>query len=175
MNYRFSGGFHRSQARVNNGTIIEPHSMPWLVALLTEDGYHSCTGSIIGKRHILTAAHCGSHTSVAVGAHDLTKLGRIGKKVAIEKFDVYNENFGACQCACTSGNECRLTGDTDACCYHRDIAIATLAQDVLNDNDIITEKAILGPTSETDCLNCEGTCAGLYDASGFGSDAINPG
>ena len=77
---------------VKNGTIVDPpHSMPWLVAIRI-DNRRQCTGSIIGKRHVLTAAHC-SHdsygypvTNVAVGAHDLEKLGQVGEEVGIESF-----------------------------------------------------------------------------------------
>merc|ERR1712126_505435 len=84
--------------RVRDGDIIDPpHSMPWLVSI-NVDGVNRCTGSIIGERHVLTAAHCYTQlqvpdnfnkNSVAVGAHDLNELGKVGKAVKIEKFEVF--------------------------------------------------------------------------------------
>ena len=64
--------------------------MPWLVSIMY-NGTNWCTGSIIGKRHVLTAAHCygPDNLSVAVGAHDLNELGKVGKEVKLEKFEVF--------------------------------------------------------------------------------------
>lgn len=55
---------------------ILPHSKPWLVALNYPDsgwfpGGSYCTGALIGKDSVLTAAHCCPCTRAAVGAHDL--------------------------------------------------------------------------------------------------------
>ena len=139
--------------------------MPWLVAIL-HSHEQFCTGSIIGKRHVLTAAHCnGMEMSVAVGAHDLNELGEVGKEVKVEKFEVFTDE----------GPKELSSFDWYEDYADRDIAIITLAEDVLNDDSLKVEKAMLGAPSDTDCRDCTGTCNGIFDASGWGSDPISPG
>ena len=46
-------GPNKYGSRILNGEIIMPHSKPYLV-----DVSGACTGSILGKRHILSVAHC---------------------------------------------------------------------------------------------------------------------
>jgi len=155
-------------ARVRDGEIVDPpHSMPWLVYIEydKEDGRYMCTGSIIGKRHVLTAAHCyGMKMTVAVGAHDLMELGEVGKEVNAEKFEVFNDE----------GPKELSLAKLEYSKYDRDIAIITLAENVLNDDSLQTKKAILGAPSDTDCRDCTGACNGTFDASGWGIDPINP-
>ena len=141
--------------------------MPWLVSIL-HSHEQFCTGSIIGKRHVLTAAHCnGMEMSVAVGAHDLKELGKVGKEVKAEKFEVFTDKGPV---------EWPLVKyDLEAEVADRDIAVITLAEDVLNDDSLKVEKANLGAPSDTDCRDCTGTCNGIFDASGWGSDPISPG
>jgi len=163
-----SGPMDKTQHRtafVRNGTIIDPpHSMPWLVSIL-HSHEQFCTGSIIGKRHVLTAAHCnGMEMSVAVGAHDLNELGEVGKEVKVEKFEVFSDE----------GPKELSSFDWYEDYADRDIAIITLAEDVLNDDSLKVEKAMLGAPSDTDCRDCTGTCNGIFDASGWGSDPISP-
>uniref|UniRef100_A0A224YEP4 Secreted serine protease n=1 Tax=Rhipicephalus zambeziensis TaxID=60191 RepID=A0A224YEP4_9ACAR len=46
---------------IANGTAAQANQFPWMVylALVTQDDRgHACAGSILTKRHILTAAHC---------------------------------------------------------------------------------------------------------------------
>jgi len=43
--------------RISGGKDAKPHSAPWQVELMTESVFW-CGGSIISKRHVLTAAHC---------------------------------------------------------------------------------------------------------------------
>merc|ERR1712136_89869 len=125
--------------RVRDGDIIDPpHSMPWLVSIMFK-GANWCTGSIIGKRHVLTAAHCYgpevyNKMSVAVGAHDLNELGKVGKEVKIEKLEVFTDE----------GPKELSLEEFEYPKYDRDIAIITLAEDVLSDESLRVEQAALG-------------------------------
>ncbi|XP_038190293.1 chymotrypsin-C [Arvicola amphibius] len=64
--------------RVVGGEDAVPHSWPWQISLqYLRDGVwrHTCGGSLITERHVLTAAHCISETltyRVALGKNDLT-------------------------------------------------------------------------------------------------------
>ena len=157
---------------MRNGTIVKPsHSMPWLVEILVGDYvWGVCTGSIIGKKHVLTAGHCFhwgdlAITHVAVGAHDLRELGTVEEKIRIEKFEFFTDD---------GPQECPLIDGQDDCYYDRDIAVITLVKDVLQSNNPYIGKARLGIPSDTDCLDCRGSCRGTFDASGWGIDTINP-
>ncbi|EDO44208.1 predicted protein, partial [Nematostella vectensis] len=62
-------------ARIINGQNAQPHSWPWQISLRGRSGFHTCGGSLISDRWVVTAAHCihrnknpGGYT-VVVGAH----------------------------------------------------------------------------------------------------------
>ena len=44
--------------RIINGYAAVPHSWPWIVAILLNDGRSLCGGFLITYQHVVTAAHC---------------------------------------------------------------------------------------------------------------------
>ena len=53
---------------------LRSHTKPWLVALFRENKDFTCTGTLIGRSSIITAAHCCMVTKAALGAHCYDKI-----------------------------------------------------------------------------------------------------
>ncbi|TKR68605.1 hypothetical protein L596_024566 [Steinernema carpocapsae] len=45
------------QQKAMGGTAVKDGEMPWAVAIFNKDEY-ICTGTLVSKKHVLTAAHC---------------------------------------------------------------------------------------------------------------------
>nr|AQM58424.1 venom s1 protease with cub domain 1 [Pristhesancus plagipennis] len=81
------GWANKSNKRVLYGEEASPNEFPWMVALQARvsGGIASCGGSIVTKRHVITAAHCvidlygdrstidAADLTVITGAHDLRR------------------------------------------------------------------------------------------------------
>eukprot|EP00058_Branchiostoma_floridae_P016906 XP_002602394.1 hypothetical protein BRAFLDRAFT_56782 [Branchiostoma floridae] len=66
-------------SRIVGGENARQNSWPWQVSLQTPDGSHYCGGTLIGRRWVLTAAHCNQGDyfltdKVVAGAHDLSDI-----------------------------------------------------------------------------------------------------
>ena len=61
--------------RIVGGSEVDPHSIPWQVGLVRNGGnYPNCGGTLIGSRHVITAAHCTQAMTdfdLLIGAHDI--------------------------------------------------------------------------------------------------------
>ena len=84
-------GIPNKPNRIFGGNETEPNEYPWVV-FLSIGGSGVCGGSIIGDRHVLTAAHCvdgtpASNLSVYVGTHD--PWHRPAKIVSISTIDIH--------------------------------------------------------------------------------------
>uniref|UniRef100_A0A240PMX7 Peptidase S1 domain-containing protein n=1 Tax=Anopheles christyi TaxID=43041 RepID=A0A240PMX7_9DIPT len=68
----------RSSGRINNGVIVEPTAVPYIVGVLVsvEHGTYFCGGVLVSRTHVLTSATCvQGQTSITVllGASDITR------------------------------------------------------------------------------------------------------
>jgi len=85
-----------TEAFVNGTRIIgtnptQPHEYPWMVALLI-NGRSFCGGSIIDKRHILTAAHCtdgAENITILMGSHSIKEREESRRIVNITSENIF--------------------------------------------------------------------------------------
>ncbi|XP_071539048.1 uncharacterized protein [Panulirus ornatus] len=78
--------------RISGGVPAAAHSHPWIAALFNRHKQF-CGGSLIDRRHILTAAHCVAHMSrmdiqnlrVRLGAHNLRTTERTAQEFKVSR------------------------------------------------------------------------------------------
>merc|ERR1719486_1435581 len=91
------------QGEIVGGEEAAPHSIPWQVSLQRANGgkpggSHFCGGSVVGHRHVVTAAHCTviwdspDQVEVVAGDHDRTVEEGSEQVVGVTKLTVH-ENY----------------------------------------------------------------------------------
>ena len=81
------------QARVTGGRDAHPGQFPWS-ASVQEGGVHFCMGAVVGRRYVLTAAHCFSgrpagRFTVSVGGHRLSAAEPSRRAVPVARLLVH--------------------------------------------------------------------------------------
>jgi len=109
---------HQHPFRVVNGWPADEGEWPWIAALL-QNGRQFCGGSLISKKHILTAAHCVAHMSRQDVAALTVRLGEYNIKQSGE-----TKIFETAAARVVRHKE--FTQQT----LHKDVAIITLDQEV---------------------------------------------
>ena len=150
--FYFIVGSRKYGSRILNGDEITPHSKPYLVIV-----GDSCTGSIIGERHILSAAHCFDTDSdyqdkelFYVGSHERL-TGDVMHRAAIQGIKKdgtplilplqYPDEY------ITNGNFMAI-----------DVAIITLKSKIKFNEKIMKVRLEYPTDSSNDCRKCSGDC-----------------
>ena len=156
--------------------------MPWLTPVFYSNYKNvvnpSCTGSIIGKYHVLTAAHCNSLEWIATGAHKASEVMSFNK---IVKFQ-YLRNGEVYDIKTAPDREeetkkwgfCRNNPYSLKCPPGIDIAVITL-EDEIGFKPSFIEKAKLASPCESCCPLCTENCDVDFIAAGWGHDPSDPG
>ena len=166
-------------SRVLNGTPLYKHEIPWLTPIFNSSKTESqCTGSIIGKYHVLTAAHCnlGDVEWVATaGAHKASEVESFNKIVKFqylrngEAYDIYSAPDREEEKAKWILNP--LFGMPSP---GIDIAVLTL-KDEIQFKPGVVEKAKLAPLCNSCCPRCSKGCDIDFTVAGWGNDPADPG
>merc|ERR1711973_998414 len=136
---------HQHPFKVVNGWPADQGEWPWIAALL-QNGRQFCGGSLISKKHILTAAHCVAHMSrqdvaglkVRLGDHAIRQTGETNIFESKAARVVRHKEF---------------TQQT----LHKDVAIITLEDEVPEMENV---RAVCLPSGNDDYAGKTGTVVG---------------
>ena len=114
-----------------------PHSKPWLVALFRGNKYYACTGALIGRYSVLTAAHCCMVSKAALGAHCYDEI-RLEEMTPIVSFQAHLFEYDYLK-------EFSPIGKDSYCTFDLDVGIAKLEWAANIDNPSIKMAKIAAP------------------------------
>ena len=120
----------RIKSRIMPTKSLPPHSKPWLVALFRKHiKKFTCTGSLIGKTSVLTAAHCCIVQKAALGAHCYDEID-LEEMISIRRFKTFMfEDGELAKYSPISRNACKFDLDVG-------IAATGISIDVGGDGDV---------------------------------------
>ena len=146
-----SKGLYKYGSRILNGQIIQAHSKPYLV-----DVVGACTGSILGKRHILSAAHCftgAAYNRVRffhVGYHDTRQIF-IGQRLQRTSIEGINKDGQPVQFPVDPSVYSITTNLID-------IAVITVHNNIRFTENVKKVRLESPKAASGDCLICSGDC-----------------
>ncbi|CAG9763637.1 unnamed protein product [Ceutorhynchus assimilis] len=82
--------------KIVNGVVVEPHSLPYMVALESTINERTirCSGSLIETNKVLTAAYCvygAKSVSITLGAHNLDEKEETQLKLTSTNFTIHED------------------------------------------------------------------------------------